>query len=148
MTLRIFAQTPLDLARIVSAGTTLFGIEVEVLAAPTSDEARLRVSQPGLYSGVFELHARPALESDRADADHAEQAGRAAGMAGLARRCATVWEITNAGPGEPTLEDLAVLGLCSVLTSVALGPVLPSDRSTLLGVRSSQERLKKLLRGA
>jgi hypothetical protein len=148
VTLRIFAQNPLDLARLVSAGTTHFGIDVEVLAAPTSDDATLRVSHPGLYSGVFELHARPATEADHLDAQRAEEAGQAAGMAGLARRCATVWEITGADPPEPTLEQPAVLGLCSVLTTVALGPALPRDCSTLLGVRSSQERLKRLFRGA
>lgn len=148
MTLRIFAQSPLDLPRIVSAGTTLFGIDVEVLALPTSDEATLRVSQADLYSDVFELSVRPATEPDYLDAERAEQAGRAAGMAGLARRCATVWEITGTGAAEPTLERAPVLALCSVLTTIALGPALPSDRSTLLGVRSSQERLKKLLRGA
>jgi hypothetical protein len=147
VTLRIFAQNPLDLARLVSAGTTHFDIDVEILAAPTAAEARLRVSQPGLYSGVFTLSVRPVSENDLTDAEDAERAGRAAGMATLARRCPNVWEVTSAGPTQPTLDDPAVLGLCSVLTSVALGPALPIDRSTLLGVRSSQERLKKLLRG-
>lgn len=143
MTLRIFAQGPLDLARIVSAGTTHFGVDVEVLAAPTSSEARLRVSQAGLYSGEFELRVRPVSESDLADAERAEEAGRASGMASLARRCPNVWEVTSGS--EPSLDDPAALALCSVLTTVALGPALPPDRSTLLGIRSSQERLKRRL---
>ncbi len=144
MTLRIFSQNPLDLPRLVSAGTTHFGIDVEVLAAATSSEARLRASRPGLYSGDFVVRVRPVTEADLADAERAERAGHAAGMASLARRCAEVWEIS--GHGEPSLEDPATLALCSVLTSVALGPALPADLSTLLGIRSSQERLKQRLR--
>jgi hypothetical protein len=143
VTLRIFAQGPLDLPRIVSAGTTHFGLDVEVLAAPTSSEVRLRVAQAGLYSGEFDLRVRPASTSDLADAERAEEAGRAAGMASLAARCPNVWEVTS--EGGPSLDDPAALALCSVLTSVALGPALPADRSTLLGIRSSQERLKQRL---
>jgi hypothetical protein len=146
VTLRIFAQNPLDLARLVSAGTTHFGIDVEVLAAPTSAEARLRTSQPGLYSGDFVVRVRKVSETDLGDAERAEQAGRAAGMAGLARRCSDVWEVSCTDASQPSLEDPATVALCSVLATVALGPVLPADLSTLLGVRSSQERLKKLLR--
>jgi hypothetical protein len=146
VTLRIFSQNPLDLPRLVSAGTTHFAIDIDVLAAPTSSEARLRASQPGLYSGDFSVRVRPVSEIDRADAERAEQAGSAAGMASLARRCPDVWEVSGPEATEPSFEDPATLALCSVLTTVALGPALPADLSTLLGVRSSQERLKKLLR--
>ena len=39
----------------------------------------------------------PAFEHDRADARDAEQRGRAAGMAALAARCPTIWEVEPVG---------------------------------------------------
>lgn len=145
MPLRIFSQTPFELPKLVTAGSTHFGIDVEVLAAPTAFQVRLEVSQPGLYNGEFDMRVRRPNEADFADAERAERAGNTPGMAGLARRCTELWEAFTQGGKEPTLDEPAVLALCSVLTSVALGPALPADCSTLLGVRSSQERLKALL---
>ena len=94
------------------------------------------------YDGRFSIQSRRTSEHDLADARDAEQRGQAAGMAALAERCPTIWEV------EPLAEDseLARLNLCGILASVALGPVLPDDGSTLFGVRGSMERVERLLK--
>ena len=115
--------------------------------APDAREARDRIevllhSEEHGYEGRFSIHTRFASEHDRADAREAEQRGRAAGMATLAARCPTIWDV------EPVGEDseLARLNLCAILASVALGPVLPDDGATLYGVRGAMERVAELLK--
>ena len=53
MKLRVFAQESLDLARLVSAGTRHFSIDVEVLDAELPARARVRVSQGERFSGEW-----------------------------------------------------------------------------------------------
>jgi hypothetical protein len=143
----VFAQRhepSVDLAALVNNARRYFEAEVDVLDAssptPERTELLLRSDRYG-YRGVFRLTARAAEPRDWSRADAAEIAGRAAGMGDLARRCSVVWELD---PVEP-VDERAILNLCALLASVALGPVLPPDGSTLLGVRSSMLRLEKLL---
>ncbi len=161
MAVRIFAQSPakLDLARFLTAARTHFSATLEVLGADeqlTSAVLRLESARHG-YSGSYRVSARAALEEDYLAADRAEVRGRAAGMATLARRCPSVWEIgrdiegelddelsRNGSPNESWNEP-PLVNLCAILASVALGPVLPEDGSSLFGVRSSMERLEQLL---
>jgi hypothetical protein len=88
---------------------------------------------------AFALDLRPTTPGDLDAADHAEIAGRAGGMALLARRCPVVVTITEA-PGTP---ERALLTLCALLASALLGPVMPPDHSTLFGVRGARERAEK-----
>jgi hypothetical protein len=82
--------------------------------------------------------ARGTLPEDLAAAERAEVAGRAAGMAALAARCKTLWEVEPVGD-----VDAATLhAFCALLASVALGPVMPPDESTLYGVRGAMQRAK------
>jgi hypothetical protein len=60
-------------------------------------------------------------------------------MAQLAARCVALWVITPTGE----VTGSAELQLSALLASVALGPVLPSDVSTLYGVRGAMERAEK-----
>jgi hypothetical protein len=60
-------------------------------------------------------------------------------MALLAARCSVLWIVTP--EGTPT--GSAELQLSALLASVALGPVMPSDESTLYGVRGAMERAEK-----
>jgi hypothetical protein len=76
---------------------------------------------------------------DRAAAEVAETRGKAGGMASLAARCAVVWTITH----ESEISGSAELQLSALLASIALGPVLPEDESTLYGVRGAMERAEK-----
>jgi hypothetical protein len=105
---------------------------------PELTRARLAVTNAAPpYSGRFTLTARPRDEEDLAAAREAEARGRASGMAALAERCRFVWEIAP----DPDADEAALLQLAALCATVALGPVLPADRSTLLGVRSAMTRL-------
>lgn len=149
--MRIFAQRnqlTLDLPELLRTVRTYFDVTLDVQARsePSPDgrdrvEVLLRSDEHG-YEGRLSIHTRWTSEHDLADARGAEQHGRAAGMATLAARCPTLWEV------EPIGEDseLARLNLCAILAAVALGPVLPDDGSTLYGVRGAMERVERLLK--
>ncbi|HEY0463931.1 MAG TPA: hypothetical protein VGC79_06965 [Polyangiaceae bacterium] len=149
--MRIFAQRAelsLDLVELMRTTRSYFDatLDVQSRAEPASDgrdqlEVVLRSEKHG-YEGRLSIHTRWASDHDRADARDAEQRGQAAGMATLAARCPTIWDV------EPIGEDseLARLNLCGILAAVALGPVLPDDGSTLYGVRGAMERVERLLK--
>jgi hypothetical protein len=148
---RVFAQRPqlvLDLPELLRATRSYFEATLDVQSqSPETADGRERVevllrSEKHGYEGRLSIHTRPASEHDRADARDAEQRGQAAGMATLAERCPTIWDV------EPVGEDseLARLNLCAILAAVALGPVLPDDGSTLYGVRGAMERVDRLLK--
>ena len=147
---RIFAQRPelaLNLPELLRATRTYFDVNLDVqyqVEAAGGAGARVELilhSETHGYEGRFSICTRPTSPHDLKDARHAEALGRAAGMASLAERCPTLWEV------EPVGEDseLARLNLCGILASVALGPVLPDDGSTLYGVRGAMERVDHLL---
>jgi hypothetical protein len=64
-------------------------------------------------------------------------------MGALAEKCPQVW--TLEGSGESGASDAAYLTLAGICASIALGPVLPPDGSTLFGVRGAIERRDKAL---
>ena len=138
----VFAQredTSVDLEGLTRNASRLWGATVSVIAP-----GRVHFERTSLgVSGSFTLRARPRSEADLAAAREAEQRGRAAGMATLAARCPTIWELE---PDEGTSEA-ATLSLCAALAATALGPVLPADGSTLFGVRGSLERAEALTGG-
>jgi len=101
------------------------------------DAATIYTSAEG-EKAAFRLQSRRTTPADVAVAREAEQRGRAAGMGDLAARCPTVWQLESDAPEWLTLE------LCAVLAFAALGPVLPPDASTLLGVRSAREKAARL----
>lgn len=97
--------------------------------------ARIHMSGP-LGLGDFLVSPRPAESKDYERARTAELRSHAAGMAGLAMRCHTVFVVES----NPETPRSVVLELCALLAAVGLGPILPPDDSTLLGVRSARER--------
>lgn len=101
---------------------------------------RLDCSRPALR-GEFRITSRGTVKDDIMNARDAEARGRAGGMAMLAEKCGQIWTIDPVG-AEMT-SDAAVLTLAAICASVALGPVLPSDGSTLFGVRGAIERRDK-----
>lgn len=151
----IFAQIDppaVPVAELLTSARKYFEASIDVLDA-THDaaeperflSARLELSSSRYgYSARFRLSARASNPDDLVRAREAEQRGRAHGMATLAERCATIWRVD---PEEPT-HEAATLNLCAVLASVALGPVLPPDTSTLFGVRGAMERVERLLRSS
>jgi hypothetical protein len=150
---RIFAQRTqltLDLPELLRAARNYFDatLDVQSRSEPAPDgrdrvEVLLRCERHD-YQGRLSIHTRWTSEHDRADARDAEQRGKAAGMATLAERCPTIWEVEPVGDDS----ELARLNLCGILAAVALGPVLPDDGSTLYGVRGAMERVQKLLKAS
>lgn len=149
--MRIFAQRKqltLDLPELLRTARSYFEATLDVqsqsLSAPDGRdrvELLLRSDKHG-YEGRLAIHTRWASEHDRADARDAEQRGQAAGMAALAARCPTIWDVEPVGADS----ELARLNLCAILAAAALGPVLPDDGSTLYGVRGAMERVDRLLK--
>jgi hypothetical protein len=150
MPTRVFSQLPdlvAALPQVLAHARRFFAAEVEVLDAsapdrpePASGFVLLRF-ESGRYPGrgSFRITSRPAAEADREEADRAEVRGRATGMGQLARRCPNIWAIELEGEVTGTAE----LQLSGLLASVALGPVLPTDGSTLYGVRGAMERAER-----
>ncbi len=148
---RVFAQRTqlaLDLPELLRATRTYFEVNLDVqsqVEAAAGAGARVELvlrSEKHGYEGRFSICTRPTSPHDLKDALHAEALGRAAGMASLAERCPTLWEVEPVGDDS----ELARLNLCGILASVALGPVLPDDCSTLYGVRGAMERVDRLLK--
>jgi len=140
---RIFTQEPdgkLDPARLLVQTRTFFEATVEVLAAEADGVRLALASEARGYGGRFLVRTRSTSERDLEEARTAEARGRAAGMSALAARCAHIWEV------EPLDEApaAATLNLCALLASIALGPVLPPDITTLFGVRGAMERVDRL----
>lgn len=138
---RVFSQQPdlvAALPKLLQHARRFFAAELEVLAS--SPEVRLRLHgarYPG--SGTFRIEGRERSADDLFAAEAAEARGRAGGMALLAGRCPAVWVVVP----EQDVSGTAELQLTALLASVALGPVLPADESTLYGVRGAMERAEK-----
>lgn len=150
MTARVFSQQPdlvASLPKLLTHARRFFAAELEVLQASPPDreereraEVLLRLSSaryPG--AGTFLVDSRPATDDDRFAAEVAETRGRATGMSLLAARCPVVWSLSAQGQ----VSGSAELQLSALLASVALGPVLPEDGSTLYGVRGAMERAEQ-----
>jgi hypothetical protein len=142
----VFAQTlppGVDANSLGASAQRYFKAKLQALP-PTGHAAgstRLELEAPRGVRGTFSIRVRPRTADDLARAQVAEERGRAAGMAGLAERCASVWEVE----AEAGVDLSATLMLCAIIASVALGPVLPPDDSTLFGVRGAMERVERLL---
>ncbi|HYP86699.1 MAG TPA: hypothetical protein VEQ59_01060 [Polyangiaceae bacterium] len=135
---RVFSQQPDLLAalpKLLQHARRFFAAELNVLSDQPSLRLRLESARyPG--SGTFSIEARPATADDVFAAEAAEARGRAGGMSLLAARCPVVWVVA----AESDVTGTAELQLTALLASVALGPVLPADGSTLYGVRGAMER--------
>lgn len=155
MPTRVFSQQPdlvAALPQLLAHARRFFAAELDVLASsppvrpePALAQVRLRFESaryPG--AGTFQLDARHPTAADLVDAEEAETRGRAGGMAQLAARCQALWTITPTGE----ISGSAELQLSALLASVALGPVLPADLSTLYGVRGAMERAEKAAHSA
>ena len=150
MVTRVFSQQPdliEALPKLLAHARRFFAAEIDVLSASSAERPDLAQAFVSLRlesarypgSGSFRIESRLATAADRAAAQAAETRGKAGGMALLAARCAVLWTIT--AEGEPS--GSAELQLSALLASVALGPVLPSDESTLYGVRGAMERAER-----
>ncbi len=155
MPTRVFSQQPdlvAALPQLLAHARRFFAAELDVLSASSAERAELASAlvtvrlksarYPG--DGTFRIESRASGDADRAAADRAETRGRAGGMAQLAARCQVVWTLIPEG----IIRGSAELQLSALLASVALGPVLPADESTLYGVRGAMERAEKAAESA
>ena len=147
---RVFSQQAdlvAELPKLLAHARRFFAAEIDVLSAsppdrPDSLQARVTLQFEGHRypcRGAFRIESRKATAEDRFAAEAAEARGRAGGMSLLAARCPAIWDIEP----EAEVTDTAELQLSALLASVALGPVMPSDQSTLYGVRGAMERAEK-----
>lgn len=139
MRYRIFTQTPdgnFDPQRLAHNARLFFRSKVEVLE---QEPRRIRLRLQGELTETpveLTLEKRQVEPEDRKDVSDAERRGNATGMGALAARCRYLWEVSV--PDD--VPSSAALALCAATASVALGPVLPPDGSTLLGARDAIER--------
>lgn len=145
----VFSQTPgghIDAAALLRNAKRFFNLEMEVMRAqPSGDRcSRLELRIDGDQDFLVENREKQGEDLERANL--AEQRGKAAGMAGLAARCQHVWELRGLAADGEAANARASLMLQALLASVALGPVLPPDTSTLYGVRGARERADELRR--
>lgn len=135
------------LPKLLQHARRFFAAEIDVLSGSPPQRASLEQAEVTLTfearrypgRGTFRIVSREATDDDRFAAEAAEARGRAGGMSLLAARCPVVWELSELDAATGTAE----LQLSALLASVALGPVLPSDGSTLYGVRGAMERAEK-----
>ena len=137
----VFSQDPKrlpDVERLAAQAAKFFGSRLELVERTGSLlRVRLASSRPP-FEDELTIEARDVTHEDLSNARDAEARGRAAGMGALAERCKFIWEV-RASNG-PERAPIALLTLCAVCASVALGPILPPDHSTLFGVRGAIER--------
>ncbi len=144
---RVFAQqtkTAIDLVALLNATRRYFDATLDVQSqSAAGDRVELvLLCEKHAYEGRLSIRSRAVTQFDLLDAREAEERGQASGMASLAERCRTLWEVESVGAAC----ELALLNLCGILAAVGLGPVLPDDGATLYGVRGSMERVERLLR--
>jgi hypothetical protein len=147
MATRVFSQQPdlvAALPQLLAHARRFFAAELNVLSASPPDRAEpldaevLVELESARYPGRGKLRitSRAARDDDRFAAEAAEARGKAGGMSLLAARCKALWVLEPEGE----VSGSAELQLSALLASVALGPVLPADESTLYGVRGAMER--------
>lgn len=143
----VFSQqslTSLDVALLARHAKRFFGAEFALRERPERGEVGdvvIASGANGTPGAALHARVRACVEGDYEAAERAEIAGRAGGMAALARRCRYVWEVGEGGAGEAE-----VLRLCAILASVLLGPVMPPAGDALFGVRGARERAERLER--
>ncbi len=136
----VFSQDPQrlpDVDRLAAQAAKFFGSQLELVERTASHVRVKMVSSRPAFAEELTIDARDVTHDDLANARDAEAKGRAAGMGTLAEKCKVVWEVRCRRDRGCAV---ALLTLCAVCASVALGPVLPPDHSTLFGVRGAIER--------
>jgi len=139
----VFSQEPkgpFDVERLAAHAERFFRVKLQRIETGP-DGTRVRLSG-ATFDAELTRRVRDVTRADIQDAKSAEAHGKAAGMSALAERCGAIWEIGAADESAPS--EAAYLAMSGICASVALGPVLPPDHSTLFGVRGAMERLALL----
>ena len=146
MSYLVFSQEPkgpFETERLASHAARFFRAKLERLETGP-DWVRVRLTGAS-FDAELTLRARDVTRDDLQDAKGAEARGKAAGMSALAERCSQIWEIGAAEGSSPN--EAAYLAMSGICASVALGPVLPPDHSTLFGGKKAETALRSLYGG-
>jgi len=133
---RVFAQSgdvvlPVD--RLTTQARSHFDAVLAVIGQGDFGATCLSYAARGAR-GDFDVSVRQLGAEDIAAARDVERAKPTGGLADLALRCRTVW--TLEARGEPP--EWLVFEFSALLASVALGPILTPEGSSLLGVRGAR----------
>jgi hypothetical protein len=137
--LLVFAQrtrATLDIDAWNQQGERFFGTRVG-LAEPLDNGGRLVIAPHGHDPGLRAIEGRDRGEDDLVRADLAEARAGGGGLAGLARRCQTVWLIERV-----STTDMLALRLAAILASVVLGPILDPETSEIFGVKTARLKIE------
>jgi hypothetical protein len=132
--LLVFSQRPettLDVGACDAHAQRFFGVALE----GTASEG-LVVSAPGGAKSLRTVRGRVATAADLALAVAAEELRGGGGLAGLARRCPTIWEVHLASE-----TDVEALRIAAILASVLLGPIVDRRGPEIFGVKTAREKL-------
>jgi hypothetical protein len=103
--------------------------------APSTVDLAVIASRDGV-SGMRFCSARAATTDDVTRAERAEAEGGLPGLAALAKRCPSVFEVEALGDDDPLALTLA----CGIAMHYA-GPVIPPNSGSIVGVKSLMKRL-------
>jgi hypothetical protein len=114
---------------------------------PSIDAARVIVWTPkSPANGTRLCVGRRASPEDLESIESAEKLQGTFGMAQLARRCETVWNIVCESTRASQADDDPVsLLLSAIFASVMLGPILAPREDKAFGVRTARLTLEKIL---
>jgi hypothetical protein len=129
----VFSQSSApDEHAVVAAARAHFDAEVAFVERTYREGGARLVAT--LAGATFTIDVRSSTDDDYARAAVAAQHGRAGGMDLLARRCPAIWRV------ETDADERATWRFAAILASALLGPVMPEDESTLVGVRGARAK--------
>jgi hypothetical protein len=144
----VFSLSPearVDVAAWDGHARRFFATQLALAGDPDAAEIRVAITPPGAAAdaraGERRIAWRARREEDLTAADEAERRAGGGGLAGLARRCPTVWLVERAAEDDPL-----ALRLAAILASVHLGPVLDGRGPELFGVKTARSKLDALAR--
>jgi len=140
----VFSQsvdTVLPIDRLTTQARAHFDAVVSAARPGSSGASCLSYVSRGAH-GEFEVSIRQLSADDVAAAQVVERSRPTGGLADLASRCKTVWTVDALEAPEWLVFEFSAL-----LASIALGPILTPDGSSLLGVRGARERANRLRGG-
>ncbi len=140
--LLVFAQRAmanLEIDAWNQQGERFFGTRIG-LAEPLDKGGRIVIAPNGRDPGVRAIEGRDRTDDDLVQADLAEARAGGGGLAGLARRCQTVWLIERT-----STTDMLALRLAAIMASVLLGPILDPETLDIFGVKTARLKIEAAL---
>jgi hypothetical protein len=131
------ATTEADVAAWDAQGQRFFDARVEATAGAPGE---IVLSPRGAAAGAREVRAMARTDEHLALAQEADARAGDTGLARLAGRCPTVWQVARS-----SADDAVALRLAAVIASVELGPILDPHAGELFGVKTARAKLAALV---